>query len=176
MRGVVVLFFRGKRWQDMEYFDPKWTERIREMAKYITRGKSVIDLGCGKMWLKEYLHENPYFPVDYISRGDDTIICDFNKKQFPNIQTDIAFVSGALEYVVDTSWFVSEISMHSRECILSYCLKENFSDINFRKKQAWVNNFSRNEIVDLFRSFGFVLNSENTTTSKNSIFYFVINN
>lgn len=169
----MCLFLRNKRWQDMEYFDPRWSERIFEMSKYLTPGKSVIDLGCGKMWLKQYLSNNEYYPVDYADRGEGTIIKDFNKHEFPEINAKVAFVSGTLEYVSDTEWFVSEISKHSDECILSYCTIENFPDLKFRKKQAWRNNFSRNEIIKLFSSFGLELVAENSTLTKNSMFYFV---
>ena len=71
-------------WKDIEYFDDKWKLRIDKMSKYIERNDSVMDLGCGKMWLKKHLHEtNLYIPVDYKNRGEGTIICEFNKNEFP---------------------------------------------------------------------------------------------
>jgi len=43
-------------WKEMEYFDPAWKQRIETMAALIPKqSQSVLDLGCGKMWLKDYL-------------------------------------------------------------------------------------------------------------------------
>ncbi|MBK9568932.1 MAG: hypothetical protein IPO53_02690 [Chitinophagaceae bacterium] len=47
-----LFFKKEKKWQDIEYFDDKWKERIEQMARFIKNGSSVIDLGCGPMWLK----------------------------------------------------------------------------------------------------------------------------
>ena len=50
-----LFFKKEKKWQDIEYFDDKWKERIEQMARFIKNGSTVIDFGCGPMWLKEYL-------------------------------------------------------------------------------------------------------------------------
>lgn len=164
----------GKRsWRVFEYFDPRWKKRIQEMATYIPSGASVLDLGCGKMWLKEYLNGNAYYPVDYTDRGPGTIICDFDLKQFPDQQADVAFVSGTLEYVQDGEWFLDCISKHCDQCIISYCLKEYHPSEAFRKKQSWVNSFSREEIISMFSKRGFRLMTENENIAKNRIFKFV---
>ena len=168
-----LLIGKGTRtWINIEYFDPSWTKRIKEMSKYIQPGKSIIDLGCGKMWLKQYLKDNKYFPVDYTDRGEGTIICDFNTGEFPEINADVAFISGALEYVEDPDWFISNVSKRCSECVISYCTIEDYPDVKFRNKQGWVNSYSNQEIIDLFAKFGFKLVAENTNIPKNRIFYF----
>jgi len=165
---------RGKRiWQDIEHFDPSWTVRIQEMAKYIREGESVLDLGCGKMWLRQFLKNNDYYPVDYTDRGAGSIVCNFNQRQFPQNSADIAFVSGVLEYVVDAQWFVSCIAQKCRRCVVSYCLLEDNPDLDSRRKRAWVNDFSRADIIRMFSVAGFQLASEDQTFAKNRMFYFV---
>ena len=163
----------GKRsWRSIEYFDPSWTNRIQQMATYISPGKSVLDLGCGKMWLKQYLSGGTYYPVDYTNRGEGVVVCDFNKKEFPEQHADVAFVSGALEYVEDAKWFVSHIAKNCSECVISYCIVEDYPKSSFRRKQAWVNDFSRDQVVQLFSDAGFQLKAEDTKIPKNRIFYF----
>jgi hypothetical protein len=164
----------GKRsWRVFEYFDPAWKKRILAMSQYIPDGASVMDLGCGKMWLQQYLKNNPYYPVDYTERGPGTIVCDFNMKQFPTQKTDVAFVSGTLEYVNDPQWFLSCISRHSNQCIISYCLKEYYPNQTFRQKQSWENNLSRDEIIQMFYEVGFQLVEEIEVIEKNRIFNFI---
>ena len=171
---LFIGMIRGKReWRFIEYFDPSWSKRIREMAKYIRPGRSIIDLGCGKMWLRKYLLDNAYYPVDYKSRGKGTIVCDFNQKQFPQHKADVAFLSGTIEYIKDTNWFLSCIARNCNECIISYCLLEEYPNLAFRRKQAWVNDYSRDEIIRMFSEAGFQLDAESHAIPKNRIFHFI---
>lgn len=170
----IFYWIIGKRnWRTFEYFDPSWNKRIKKMASYISTGASVLDLGCGKMWLQQYLHDTPYYPIDYTDRGAGTIVCDFNLKEFPEQHADVAFVSGTLEYINDSAWFLSCISKNCDQCVISYCLKEYYPDPAFRRKQSWVNNFSRDEIIQMFSEAGFQLIAEDSAIAKNMIFNFI---
>lgn len=163
---------RPKKWQEIEYFDALWRSRIKLMSSYIPDGASVIDLGCGKMWLKEFIKNSVYYPVDYVWRGEGTIICDLNKDKFPDIKSDISFVSGCLEYIEDYKSFICNISNNSKKCILSYCTTDLIPDIKERKSLAWVNHLSRQEILDIFTEKSMQLVEENMFQLLNSIFVF----
>lgn len=85
-------------WRSDEAFDTSWKLRICQMAKYIDEGESVLDIGCGKGWLREYLpHDCRYIGCDLVKRDKDTIVCDFNAYQFPEQIADVVFISGVLE-------------------------------------------------------------------------------
>ncbi len=164
---------QSNNWKQIEYFDSDWKERIKIMAAYLEPGKIVTDLGCGKMWLKEYIPEtNIYYPVDYINRGDDTVICDFNNNEFPTHKSEIAFVSGCLEYIEKPEVFIRKIAENNTICILSYCTTDNFKTLRTRKANAWKNNLSRSELIKLFSDQNMKLYDENITESKNNIFIF----
>ena len=173
VRRVIGKVLGKRTWQEIEHFDPSWSLRIKEMAKHIREGESVLDLGCGKMWLRQFLPNNVYYPVDYTDRGSGSIVCDFNQKQFPQNSADVAFVSGTLEYIIDAQWFVSCIGQKCSRCIISYCLLEDYPDLDFRRERAWVNDFSRDDIIRMFSAEGFQLASEGYAIPKNRIFYFV---
>ncbi|HTH93044.1 MAG TPA: oligosaccharide flippase family protein [Candidatus Paceibacterota bacterium] len=178
VKNALLFYLLGRRtWKDIEYFDSAWSDRIGQMAQYIPAGASILDLGCGKMLLQQYLELNhTYYPVDYKDRGEGTIVCNFNRHHFPDRYADIAFVSGVLEYVENVPVFIADIAKHTNQCILSYCLIEDFPNISFRRKQAWVNAFSRDDIISLFSQAGFVIKDESKTPSNNSIFNFVKQN
>lgn len=145
-------------WRDIEYFNRKWKIRIRKMSEFIEPDCSVVDLGCGRMWLKNYLPQTvKYFPVDYKYRGADCIVQDFNQLQYPDVDADTAFVSGCLEYIDEPRWFVSEICRNQTMCVLSYCTTEYFPDEMVRMKKAWVNSLSETQVISLFKDFGFAL-------------------
>ena len=128
VRKLIGWFYKTNEWKKIEYFDESWKKRIFQMSKYITPSDSIVDYGCGKMWLKEYLQtSNIYSGVDYQKRDEETIVCDFNKKEFPNKNSTVAFVSGCLEYVEDPKWFLNNIASYHNKCIISYCCMDNFS-------------------------------------------------
>lgn len=177
IRKLIGKFYKGNEWKDLEYFDEKWKNRIHQMSEFISSTDSVVDYGCGKMWLRDYLSpQNMYYGVDYQSRGAGTIVCDFNSKQFPNIKSDIAFISGCLEYIDDPKWFLENISNYHEKCVISYCCLDNFGDFVSRKKLGWKNNFSKFELISLFESYRMTLKKNEITQTKNDIFYFEKNN
>jgi hypothetical protein len=161
----------GRRWQNIEYFDESWRQRIEQMSQYIEPKEGIVDLGCGKMWLREYLNGNPYVPVDYVSRDGVSTVADFNKHQYPETGMPVAFVSGALEYVMDYEWFVKQIALTSKKCILSYCTVEDYPDMTFRNEKTWKNHLSQSQVVHLFEKNGMKLQSRDVC-NKNRIFVF----
>lgn len=173
---IIKLFnmFFGKKmtkWKDIEYFNPDWKERIKNMAEFIEPKECVMDLGCGQMWLREFLPDNcKYIGVDYVARDDYTLICDFNLYQFPEENSDVMFISGCLEYVENYEWFINQVSSKCKKCILSYCITDNFPNILERKRRAWVNHFSRDNIITLFKKNNFKMINELKTL--NNIFVF----
>ena len=175
--AATLAFIAGPRtlpqnWREIEYFDEIWHKRIQQMAAFIEPGSRVMDLGCGRMWLKDYLTNCNYIPVDYRERGDDTIVCDFNRYEFPKCTANYTFVSGCLEYIEDPGWFVESVSNCSRTCIISYCSKEHFADQRQRAALGWRNSLSSDELIDLFNVHGMLLSVRTITDTRNSIFVF----
>lgn len=162
-----------KTWQDIEYFNESWKNRIKQMTQYISPNSIVLDLGCGQMWTNEFLPINcKYIAVDYIKRDEKSIVCDFNQHQFTDINADIAFVSGCFEYVVDYNWFVNKIATYCNACVISYCTLEAFPNLQERKGLTWVNHLTKAEFINLFLNANFTLEKEDTTQTNNTIFIF----
>lgn len=126
--------------------------RIETMSTLISKDtKSILDLGAGKEWLKDYLNDSTirYYPVDYCKRSNNTIICDFNQQEFPEVKADAIFVSGCLEWIKDYKWFINRIcSSKPKEVILSYTVVIN-NDYTGRLK-CWENALSESELCELF--------------------------
>lgn len=175
MLAILKRFLSGaKRWADVERFDPAWRERIRLMASFLDDSDAVVvDLGCGPMWLRDFLLGGVrYVGVDYAARGPDTLICDFNKKQFPEIGRATFFVSGCMEYVEDPEWFIGMIAARSKKCVLSYCATEDFPDLVWRRKRGWVNALDAAAVERLFASRGMSCVQKVVTESRNTVFVF----
>lgn len=139
-------------WEQVERFDPEWKRRIERMSSFIdTEDRSVVDVGCGPMWLREYLPPNTkYTGIDYKHRGSDMIVCDLNSQETPKIQSDVWFISGCLEYLDDPDGFISCAANHSKKCIISYCAMENFPLLPERMKRGWRNHLQSEHIKSIF--------------------------
>jgi hypothetical protein len=174
LNKVKSIFHWKKSWKDIEYFDERWKDRVKFMAQYIDEGTTVLDLGCGKMSLKNYLPKNcRYIPVDYRVRSSDTLVADFNKNEFPTLITDISFISGSLEYINDYMWFLRTTGEHTHQkIILSYCVLDTHPDIRKRKQLHWVNHLSAGSIENAIQTSGFKLAHKGIHDS-NTIFVFI---
>lgn len=137
--------------------------RVEMFSKWITEDiKSVVDYGAGKMFLKQYLNADvKYFPVDYIRRNEQTILCDLNSGIFPEMQTDAAICSGVLEFIYTAEQLLKHVCIHTNKMIiLSYLGTDNFADIDGRRASAYVSDFSEQDIVNLMNDNGFNLIKE----------------
>jgi hypothetical protein len=176
IKNIVSPLFKKintkKEWKQIEYFEDSWKNRLRVMVKYIPNDITIMDLGCGPMWLKEFVKYKKYYPVDYKKRGDETIVCDFNKKEFPAHHADYAFVGGCLEYVMDHKWFINQISLHVENCVISYCCIDHLTNVDTRRENAWVNDLSKAEIIEEFKNNGMILIKEDMYLDFNTIFVF----
>lgn len=134
--------------------------RVEMFSRWIPEDvRSVVDYGAGKMYLWEYLgREIEYFPVDYIRRNEQTILCDLNQGVFPEIQADVAVCSGVLEFIDTAEALLVHVCTYTkRMVILSYLGIDNFPDIEGRRASAYVSDLSEKQILDLMASNGFRL-------------------
>ena len=143
---------------DYEIFRP----RIEWMCKYLTdEDKSVADFGCGSMIVRDYLSSDvKYYPIDYVDRGQGTILCNFNKKEFPQFDCiDCAFMSGFLQYIDEPEWLIERISKIFSKVIITYSTLEYFPNKKYRENKAWRNHFSKDELISLFTKYNFMVSA-----------------
>lgn len=109
------LNIKENNWQAYEVKDTferqGWDERAFIMSSMIPEDvHSIVDFGCGNQRLKEYLREDiQYTGLDYVYRGQDSIVCDVNKDVLPEITADCAYMAGFLMYVKELKKFLSQI-------------------------------------------------------------------
>lgn len=155
-------------WEENEerhhYFaeDGLWDHRYRELLPFLMQDcHTIMDLGAGSMSLKKMLKPGiRYYPIDNVLRYRETIVCDFNKKEFPDICVDTIFACGILEYITVPEYFIKEICNHCNQVLLSYCTLNMRPEISKRLKLGWKNHFTEGEIVKQFLLNGFILENE----------------
>lgn len=172
-KDLLAKFLPRKEWRKIEYFDERWKNRICGMSRHISPGETVLDLGCGPMWLKEYLSpESRYYGCDYQDRGSGTLVCDFNAKQFPEVTADVTFISGCLEYVEDVEWFTSCVANAAPRCVIAYCIVRPGDSLARRRQNAWVNDLSEQELIALMNRHGLLLKEKGERFMSSQIYVF----
>ena len=167
-----------RKWEEAGELLPSFEFRVKRMSEMISKDvESVLDLGCGNMHLKSYLNKDiTYIPCDYIRHDDTTIVCDLNKDGFPDMETDVVFMSGILEYILEYEKFIKKAcNCVQKEIVCSYVTLECYRDILLRKRMGFVNNLTMKEIVELFRKNGMKLvYTERMRTINQMLFKFEI--
>ncbi len=158
INSLVLSFFRyPKNWKEIERFNVSWNKRVEKMALMIPEStQSILDMGCGTMHLSSLIPRHiKYYGLDYTPRNDKTIVCDVNKDRLPDQHFDLVFMSGFVEYVEDLPSFIPELKKISSNIVLSYCATDYFPDYRIRKKNAWKNDLSKNQLIQLFQQYMF---------------------
>jgi hypothetical protein len=102
------------RWSAPGGLEAWWDQRTTQLAAFIPAGSRVIEFGAGRRSLERLLPPDcSYVPSDLTDRGEGTIVCDLNRRPFPDLRDvapTVAVFSGVLEYIKDvkalTDWLV----------------------------------------------------------------------
>jgi hypothetical protein len=138
--------------------EPAHDERAAFAAQFIPAGARVLELGCGRMALRQFLPNGcRYQGCDLVAREADTVVCDFNAGEFPTqaaVQADIIVMLGLLETIVDVDNFFTHLRFCKRDVVLSYCATDLTGKCD-RAALGWINNFSFFDLARLFDRYGF---------------------
>jgi poly(glycerol-phosphate) alpha-glucosyltransferase len=147
----------------------------RTMRHVAPDSASLIDLGCGKMqYARAYCRPGmEYIPVDFKERSSDTLVCDFNKGQFPEGEADVCLLSQVLEYVKDLPDFLEKVCHAARKQVLVVCRPfELDNEVDYRREMFLSTDFSEEFLVKTMESLGFYLRfSERPSEEKPTALY-----
>lgn len=153
----------GAKWRGgyeklLGYDQKIWRKRIVALSRFISNeDKTVMDLGAGHMHLRKLLPRGTiYLPVDYKKNAEDTIVCDFNKYEFPDRKTDVMVAAGILEYMDNPRWFLEQMTVNCNKIILSYKGREKFPNSILLTK----------EIIDFLNEKDFIMAGMDNSLSK----------
>jgi hypothetical protein len=137
-------------WQGTFEYNPDMKLRYENMLKLLPPNHSydsVLDLGCGVQYLKEFVGGVAYAGVDLHKHKEDNIVCDFNKKEFVQNKADLVVAAGVFEYIYDLKWFINHVCEASNKYVLcSY----NFKEFTGAFNTIWVNSLTQTEMFGMF--------------------------
>lgn len=94
-----------------------WKNRLKIVSGLIPMEKfdTIVDLGGANGRIREFLPDGiNYIPVDYIKYLEETIVCDLNNHEFPQLtgkwERTCILLIGTLQYVNDWRWILRKIS------------------------------------------------------------------
>jgi hypothetical protein len=156
---------RENTWKEEYPYTSDMRKRCRRLLNMIEgKFKSVMDVGCGNQQLRSLLRwRKPfvkYYGSDYLQVKATTIICDFNKGEFPDIYVDLCFLSGILEYIYPDmlDCFIQNVCTHCSSLAVSYCFSTPPPPTSrTRLSFNWVNDITFNEMLILFLKNNFSL-------------------
>ena len=134
-----------------------WDERAGVAASMLDDVASVLDLGCGLMYLERHLREGVrYLPVDVVARDGRTILVDLNVTPLPALDADCAVALGLLEYLHNVPGLLREMAKY-RRVVVSYSPMEKLPDLAERQAHAWVSHLSESALEAAFADTGLVV-------------------
>jgi hypothetical protein len=168
-----------ERWADLRNHDPDWDDRTRKLAEIVPHGARVVEFGAGRRQLEGYLDPAcTYFPSDIVERDPGTIVFDLNARPLPDLSRlnlDVAVFGGTLEYITDLRSLASWLAQSVSACIASYeCASSSPRTVartleSFRRASiGWVNTYTREELIGIFKSEGFSYSEEHEFTERES--------
>ena len=149
-------------WRDLEH-STIWgmhTGRVELIAEWVpANARSIADYGAGKLSLQQFLEPSAaYYPIDYVKRSEETIVCDFDHGRLPNLQTDVAVCTATLVFIEHAEKLLEHICTHTAQrIILSYVLLETFPDIEGRRASGYLSDLAEPEIHAILKKYGFYL-------------------
>ena len=145
------------RWSDPAQLEAAWNARAQQAAAYVPTGAHVLDLGCGAMALEKFLPPGcAYQPCDLVARDARTIVCDFNKGEFPAAgDSDVVTMLGVLEYIYDAPAFLAKLAALRRPVVMSYCAAD-LATLD-RAALGWVNAFTVAQLAALLSQAGLAI-------------------
>lgn len=156
------------RWKQKKWLFDDWNERTKIMAQWIKPNSRVLEFGAAKLALKQFLPEGViYTPSDIVDRGEGTLVCDLNTNIPEFKHQDVIFFSGVLEYIYDVPKLIANLSHKTNRFIISYGTFDMFISLKHRKINGWVNAYTNDEILDIFKNNNFKLIKTDTWRKQN---------
>lgn len=120
------------KWQENFEYNEDMVQRLKNMLCLVDMNeiKSVADLGCGPQYLRDLLNSSgwsgEYVGLDLYKHKESTIVCDFNKNEFPlQEKYDLIIIAGLLEYIDNIEYFFNKVKTVAGKYILfSYIFYE----------------------------------------------------
>ena len=161
----LLIFTRGSdraRWSNAASHRPEWETRAALAAKWIAPRSRVLDLGCGRMRLRDMLPPGCiYTPADLEPLSPGVQKVDLNRREFPNGSYDYVVLLGVLGYLHEPAAVLHRARAHADRLIVSYKVakKRGRKTLQRRWRDGYFNDFDDRMLADVFAESGWEVES-----------------
>lgn len=180
-------------WHDLEWNDTSknsnaidnvvsgkfWLDRMKLIAELLDdKTKCVVDLCGANGRMQTFLKEDiDYFAVDYMKYTEDTILCNLDKYEYPDIKykaNDVTVVLlASIQYIEDWRWLLKKVSESCDTFICAHSEIGRISRDYRREHYCWKNALFSYDIILEMQKNGFKLIEAYDYRMRNSIMKFV---
>lgn len=166
-------------WAYPEHYSYAWEDRARLAASMIAPGSSVLDLGCGRMALRNYLPSGcRYVPADLPKWSAEVIAVDLEADEFPAGDYDVIVILNVLEYISNPLEVIRRSASQGRRLIVSYYHAGREASSARRREARWINDLTEGDLREEFRQSGWQIRAAHVyadTPSDRQIIYVLEN-
>ncbi|GAA4429098.1 methyltransferase domain-containing protein [Bremerella cremea] len=166
---VIRKWSRGSDRRRWEAWDAqRYASRTAQMAPHVGQGKTVLEFGAADRLMEQHLSPCcTYIPSDFIDRGPDYFVCNLNDPVLPEFpRCDVVVIAGVLEYIHDVPRVANKLSRNVPRIVVSYCTKEGYPSLWFRRGCGQVNEYSEAQFVAIFENAGYQCLSRESWTQQ----------
>ena len=149
----------ASRWSTPSSYLSQWDERARFVAKtLIPPGSAVLDLGCGRMALEQFLPPGcTYVPADLAPWAPHVLPVNLDADEYPAGSYDITVMLGVLSYLRNPRQVLMRARHHSKTLILSFAHPRSIVPSRSDRKAGKVNHFRPRKLVRILGATGWCL-------------------
>lgn len=143
------------QWDEENNLPKDNPKRYSNLARFIARGRDIIDIGCGAMHIEKYLPMGcTYKPYDVVKRDKRTELIDLNKGEFPKTKAyDQILLLDVLPYIDDVLSVLKSIKQSQQQALITYPCT-NGKDTEERVRLGYVNHFTLEQFKTLVDKAG----------------------
>jgi len=137
-----------EHWRQVGNYRDAWGESAAIAARFVRPHTRVLDVGCGRMLLRNYLPPDcHYVPADLIGWSPEVTVVDLDRGEFPRGNFDYIVALGVLEYTLNPARILRQARANGFHLIVSFCHPEPNADLAWRRKRRWINDFPAEELL-----------------------------
>ncbi|PWR22841.1 methyltransferase domain-containing protein [Zavarzinia aquatilis] len=162
----------GSKGADWRLYSEQWRRRASIAAAMIPTGLTLLDVGCGAMYLESEAAPRRYIPVDMEAHDERTRVIDLNEKNLPIEwidEADVVALMGVVEYLDAPEILLKSLASRSKPIIISYSIQEARTEGREAKRNHWRNGYSSDELERLFSALGYAITDSAIFTKRQKI-------
>jgi hypothetical protein len=130
---------------------PKWDERVKQIAVLIPPKARVLDLGAGAQSLRKYLPKSCAYTAADIMKMPGALPLDWDAGIYPQGRWGVAVLSGSIEYASHPVSVLFALRDLAPLVLISY---EHGGTLARRRLNGFKNHLSKAGLEDLFDRAG----------------------